>query len=371
VSNKNFYPIKGSFLNGKYEVVDIRATSGGTIVLLCLEKYTQRRVAVKRFDADKLTKDLEKKAIEETKLNIQSDYLTIAEDHFYDNGFLNTVMPFVEGDTLREVLETQDIVDEVSALHVSLCLTKAAGDLHKNNILSTDIKPENTIIQPNGQAKLIDLACYERIGPKATVSKGTEPYAPPELLMHNKLDARTDIYTIGVVLSEMTVGSQEFNEVIKSWDLNIARGIKPDISFMNNIHPEIKSIVSRAIEPVPSKRYNTAFDLFNELLPLYNTLSGASSKKELRVLCGDGKEICILQGRTIVGRHMIDSSVLFISDKHFELDFDGNDNAKIRDVGSTNGTFVNGQKIGRDWVDVCNNDVIQITNLQLELRVSE
>jgi pSer/pThr/pTyr-binding forkhead associated (FHA) protein len=66
---------------------------------------------------------------------------------------------------------------------------------------------------------------------------------------------------------------------------------------------------------------------------------------------------------------MIDSTVLFISDKHFELDFDAN-NVKIRDIGSTNGTFVNGQKIGRDWVDVSNNDIIQITNLQLELRVS-
>lgn len=369
MSNKNFYPKEESVLNGKYEVVDIRATGGGAIVLLCLEKYTQRRVAVKRFDADTLTKDIEEKAIAETKLNIQSEYLTIAEDYFYDNGFLNTVMPFVEGDTLREVLDAQDIVDDISALHVSLCLTKAAGDLHKKNILSTDIKPENTIIQPNGQAKLIDLACFEHIGPKATVSMGTVPYAPPELLMHNKLDARTDIYTIGVVLSEMTVGSQEFEKVVESWDLNIARGIKPDISFMNNIHPDIKNIVSRAIEPVPSKRYNTAYDLFNELLLLYNTLSGATSKKELRLLCGYGKEVCISQGRTIIGRDMIDSTVLFISDKHFELDFDAN-NVKIRDIGSTNGTFVNGQKIGRDWVDVSNNDIIQITNLQLELRVS-
>ncbi len=369
MSNKNFYPKVGSLLNGKYEVVDIRATGGGAIVLLCLERYTQRRVAVKRFIADKLTKNLEKKAIEETKLNIQSEYLTIAEDHFYDNGFLNTVMPFVEGDTLREVLDTQDKVDEISALHVSLCLTKAAGDLHKNNILSTDIKPENTIIQPNGQAKLIDLACYEPIGPKATVSMGTVPYAPPELIMHDNLDARTDIYTIGVVLSEMAVGSLEFDKVVESWELKIRRGVKPDISFMNNAHPEIKSIVSRAIEPVPSKRYNTAYDLFNELLSVYNTLSGVSSKKELRLLCGYGKEICILQGRTIVGRDMIDSSVLFISDKHFELAFDGS-NAKIRDVGSTNGTFVNGQKIGRDWVDIRDCDVIQITNLQLELRVS-
>jgi hypothetical protein len=138
---------------------------------------------------------------------------------------------------------------------------------------------------------------------------------------------------------------------------------------MNNIHPDIKNIVSRAIEPVPSKRYNTAYDLFNELLLLYNTLSGATSKKELRLLCGYGKEVCISQGRTIIGRDMIDSTVLFISDKHFELDFDAN-NVKIRDIGSTNGTFVNGQKIGRDWVDVSNNDIIQITNLQLELRVS-
>ena len=167
----------------------------------------------------------------------------------------------------------------------------------------------------------------------------------------------------------MSVGSQEFEQIVNSWELNIKRGIKPDLSFMSDAHPEIRNIVDRAIEPAPSNRHNNAYDLFCELLALYNSLSGVTSEKIIRLRCEHGKEIYIQKGITTIGRNMIDPPVCFISDKHFELDFDGN-SAKIRDVGSTNGTLLNGQLIGNNWVNISNDDVIQIADFQIELEIS-
>jgi serine/threonine protein kinase len=169
---------------------------------------------------------------------------------------------------------------------------------------------------------------------------------------------------------EMLVGLEEFKRISSDLDLAVKRGIKTDLSPVSSICPKVSSIIAKAIEPDPSNRYQTAHDLYQELLPYYNSLIGvqinSTNENMLRLVCGHGKEIRVHPGKAIIGRNEIEKQNRSISEKHFEIDFDGKDNAKIRDVGSTNGTYVNGQKIGSNWVGINDSDIIQIPVIQVQ-----
>jgi serine/threonine-protein kinase len=367
--DNNIYPGKDSFIR-QYQVLDIAGEGGTAIVLRCKDKQTNEVKALKKFSQDTLTENLANKAIAESQLNIKSDYLVLAEEAFTEDDYLYLVMPFVEGESLRNILELRNNVDLTFAAYTALCLAKAAGDLHKYQILSTDIKPDNIIVSPNMVSRLIDLACFERIGHKAEVSLGTMPYSPQEIYNKNRLYASTDISSIGIVMYEMLVGLEEFKRISSDLDLAVKRGIKTDLSPVSSICPKVSSIIAKAIEPDPSNRYQTAHDLYQELLPYYNSLIGvqinSTNENMLRLVCGHGKEIRVHPGKAIIGRNEIEKQNRSISEKHFEIDFDGKDNAKIRDVGSTNGTYVNGQKIGSNWVGINDSDIIQIPVIQVQ-----
>jgi serine/threonine protein kinase len=378
MANTHLYPEIGSLIR-EFMVVDIAGVGGTAIVLKCKHKHTNELKAIKRFFQDKLTKDLAKKAIAESRLNIKSDYLVMAEETFNEKGYLNLIMPFVEGESLRDILDRENSTDLIFTVYTALCLAKAAGDLHKYQIVSTDIKPDNIIVLSNLISKLIDLTCFERIGHKAEVSLGTMPYSPYEIFNRNRLYASTDVYSIGIVMYEMLVGIEEFARISGDLDLAVRRGTRTDVSPVSSICPKVSSIIAKAIEPDPNNRYKTAQELFLALSPYYSSLIGiqpnSADAKKLRLLCGHGKEICIHSGNAIIGRKEIDSRNKSISEEHFEIDYDGNDNAKIRDAGSTNGTYVNGQKVGNNWVQINNSDIIQIPviqvqGIQIKLRIS-
>jgi serine/threonine protein kinase len=362
----NLYPEIGSSIR-QYQILDIAGVGGTAIVLKGKDTRTNEVKALKKFSQDKITKDLAKKAVAESQLNIKSDYLVLAEECFNDSGYLYLVMPFIEGESLGNILEMRNNVDLPFAVYTALCLTKAAGELHKNKILSTDIKPDNIIVLPNMVSRLIDLTCFERIGYKAEVSLGTMPYSPKEIFNRNRLYASTDTYSIGIVMYEMLIGFEEFKRISYDLDLTVRRGLKTDVSSLSSICPKVSSIIAKAIEPDPKNRYETAHELYQELLPYYNSLIGIQStnitSNMLRLICSYGKEIRVHPGKSIIGRNEIDKQCKSISEEHFKIDFDGN-NARIRDVGSTNGTHVNEQKIGRRWVSISDRDVIQIPNIQ-------
>jgi serine/threonine protein kinase len=363
----NLYPEKDSFIR-QFEVLDIAGKGGTAVVFKGRDTRTNEVKAIKKFSQESLTEDLAKKAVAESQLIIKSDYLVLAEETFTEDGYLYLVMPFVEGESLGNILEMQNNVDLPFAVYTALCLAKAAGDLHKNKILSTDIKPDNIIVSPNMVSRLIDLACFERIGYKAEVSLGTMPYSPQELFNKKRLYASTDTYSIGMVIFEMLIGIREFKRISVDLDLAIRRGNKTDVSPVSRICPKVSSIIAKAIEPDPSNRYQTAHDMYQELLPYYNSLIGvqtnSKNEKMLRLICGNGKEIRVHPGKAIIGRNEIDKQNRSISEKHFEINFVGDDNSKIRDEKSRNGTYVNGQKIGCNWVEINDSDIIQIPVIQ-------
>ena len=373
MTTHDFYVQQGSMIAGRYKVEDIIGQGFTAIILRCHDCTTRRDVAIKRFFPEKLTLKLRKKAYAESRLNIRGEYFVVGQETFEENGYLNMVMPLIKGESLRDILDMHcDGIGIAPAIYTALCLAKACIQLHAARVLSTDIKPGNVMILPNGIAKLIDFSCFEIVGKRAEVSLGTIPYAAPELLCHSYLSSATDIYSIGVVLTELVLGADEFNKVAESLEQSIKRGQKPDISSVRRSYPEIARIVDRAIEPRPERRYGNAGELFGHLFSHYNTISGGIrvDSKELIFVCGNGKELCIQQGRFVIGRSNIDYMNDFISEKHLEVDFDGRE-VKIKDAGSRNGTFINGTKLDGRWERLHDSDIIRIADICIKVKMSQ
>ena len=360
LNHGNIFPSPGERI-GDFTVIDLAGSPGGTAaVFICKDKYG-RRVAVKRFYPDKNTPVFRDKIIEEASFRIKNNFLVTSEAYFEEGGYIHSVMPYVEGENLRNVLDGCNAVSEDDAVYVIICLAEAAKELHSRNILSSDIKPGNIIISKVG-ATLIDLSSFERPGLKAEASMGTMPYAAPELINRERLYKATDIYSIGVVFFELLVGSERFSGISERWEDDLRRGIKPGTSFLRNSHPEASRIIEKSLEIDPNRRYTDA----NSLIVALDSLRGSTVNPCKKCVFVNGrKKVLIPAGRSIVGRSIIAPSNYYISEKQFDVDFSGK--LMLRDLSCKNSVFVNKQTIGSAWKEILDADVIQFANIKLKV----
>ncbi|MEW6380479.1 MAG: protein kinase [bacterium] len=362
-----FYPEHKDVIYRRYEVIEIIGTGVTSIVIVCIDLSTKMKVAVKRFYPEKMTKKLAERISQEIKLKLKSEYLVKAEQCFEENGIKHIVMPLVDGKTLRDVIAINDRIDEISAAHFSLCLAKAALCLGKEGIQSCDVKPENAIVTTE-RVILIDLNCFERIGSRPEVSKGTPPYSPPELVKRDCLSAKTDVYSVGVIMAELMLGNDAFSGMAARWSQNAENAVKPDITLLVSEYPDAARIIDRALEPDQRKRIGTE-ELICELSDYLDSLTGSATPGRLVLVFSNGRQIPLTEGKTILGRNAIDPANLYISESHFELDLAGNA-VKMRNLSKVNPAKVNGAKIDGKWVNLNITDVVQAANVQMTLQMA-
>jgi len=376
------YPKAGSIIDRKYKVMDILGEGGTAIVLKCEDKLTGKTYALKRFLKDKMTPTLKSRIFDEAKLNVNSYYLAHGIKAFKSRGYFHLLLPYLPGNDLSTILTSENTIDEVTAVYFLLCMTQAVSDLNATNptIIVTDLKPENSRLLPNGKIVIFDLSCFEYVNKKPEISQGTPPYAAPELSLMKPLSLSTDIYSLGIVLFEMLIGREKFNTIYDKWDLDKKRGYKVDVSAVKNIYPNAWQIIDRCVEPDPANRYRNADELLSVLTPYYRSLSEnlstlqnttqAKPSKTVILICQSGKQLCLRTGTTVIGRNQIDPYNFYISEKHCEIKIDNNSQIKIRDIGSTCGTIVNGQSITKQWRNLNHTDVIQLANIPIQVRIA-
>ncbi len=118
-------------------------------------------------------------------------------------------MEYLEGVTLRDRLERGRRLEVSEALRIAAQICDGLSELHKHRVVHRDLKPDNVVIQPNGDVKLVDFGLARRIDPDATVTvaAGTPAYMAPEQMAGQYVDDRTDIYALGVLLVELFSGT--------------------------------------------------------------------------------------------------------------------------------------------------------------------
>lgn len=190
------------------------------------------------------------------------------------------VMQFCEGENLAEKLKRQTL-NLNETLDLAIQIADALVNAHSHHVIHRDIKPANIIVNKQGQAKILDFGLAKVVTERAAVDSeakteqvlsaadtiiGTAPYMSPEQVRGNPLDARTDIFSFGVVLYEMLSAEQLFRRESRAEIIAAVLHYEPPIEqTLAAAPPELQRIVRKCLAKDKEKRYQTAKDLLIDL----------------------------------------------------------------------------------------------------------
>ncbi len=265
---------------GKYRVVEKLGEGGMGIVYLAQDEGLNRNVAVKVLPPGALTDEVSRKLFRKEALTLAKlNHPNIESLYDLDNkdGVDFLVMEYVPGATLSERL-AGGALPEKEVLTLGMQVAAALEEAHDQGVVHRDLKPGNIGVTPKGQVKVLDFG-LAKVLPRAaevdiTVSftetpamAGTLPYMPPELLMGEPTDTRADIYSLGVVLYEMSTGQRPFREPLASRLTDAILHQLPIAPRTLNarMSPELERIILKCMEKKQENRYQSAKELRVEL----------------------------------------------------------------------------------------------------------
>ncbi len=285
---------------GKYRVVEKLGEGGMGIVYRARDEGLNRNVAVKILPPGALTDEGSRKRFRKEALTLAKlNHPNIESLYDLDNkdGVDFLVMEYVPGATLAERL-AGGALPEKEVLTLGMQVAAALEEAHDQGVVHRDLKPGNIGVTPKGQVKVLDFG-LAKVLPQAaevdiTVSltetpamAGTLPYMPPELLRGEPTDTRADIYSLGVVLYEMSTGQRPFREPLASRLTDAILHQLPIAPRTLNarVSPELERIILKCMEKKQENRYQSAKELrvdLGRLLP--STAGAAPARRKYRFL---------------------------------------------------------------------------------------
>ena len=264
---------------GTYKIERMLGAGGMGEVYLATDDKLRRKVALKILPAEFVADDervkrfgLEARAV--SALN-HPNIVTIHDVGNFE-GINYIATEFVEGQSLREIIGTNLKTSEILRIVSQCCEALAAA--HSAGIIHRDIKPENIMIRPDGYLKILDfgLAKLTDVSPQtfknlAKTAKGiiigTPAYMSPEQVTDDKVDHRTDLWSIGVVLYELLTGINPFKKGTRQATFQAILSEEPPLvsSFNEEIPAELDQILIKALEKDADLSYQTASDLRADL----------------------------------------------------------------------------------------------------------
>ncbi len=239
--------------------------SGGTAVVYRAEDTLLGRSVALKFLAPELSRDPESKArfLREARAASALDHpnlCTIHEVGEDEEGRVFLAMPCYEGETLRERLERGPLpVDQ--ALAIAIQAGQGLARAHRQGIVHRDVKPANLMLTTDGVVKVLDFGLAKLDGAaritRGTAAGGTLAYMSPEQARGEEVDARSDLWSLGVVLYEMVTGSKPFSgDTLQAVLAAIQRAEPEPVSRLRPEAPtELDRILARLLAKDPAGRY--------------------------------------------------------------------------------------------------------------------
>jgi eukaryotic-like serine/threonine-protein kinase len=212
-------PMVGHVLDGRYEITARLARGGMATVYQGVDTRLTRTVAIKLMhvglgDDAEFARKLDREARAAARLshrNVVSVFDQGRDDSNPGGGRPYIVMEFVDGHTLRDVINRDAPLPPLRCLELMDPVLAALAAAHDAGLVHRDVKPENVLISDRGQIKVADFGLAKAVSSQTSTATqglliGTVSYLPPELVMSGKADARSDVYSAGVVLFELLTG---------------------------------------------------------------------------------------------------------------------------------------------------------------------
>ena len=266
--------LEGKILGNRYEILEIIGKGGMATVYKAQDKMLKRYVAVKVL-REEFTTDEEfikrfnteaQSAASLTHPNIVSIY-----DVGIENNIYYIVMELIQGKTLKQIIDEDGVLPWKWALNVAIQIASALEVAHKNNIIHRDIKPHNIIITEDGVAKVTDFGIAKAVSNSTITAFGTTigsvHYFSPEHARGGYTDAKSDLYSLGVVMYEMLTGRVPFDA-----DTAVSIALKhmqekpvEPIKLNPSIPYSVNKIILKAMEKDTNLRYQSATEMLKDL----------------------------------------------------------------------------------------------------------
>lgn len=277
----------GKILNNRYQISERIGIGGMAEVYRAQDNVLGRTVAVKvmlpQYAADPaFTQRFRQEAA--SAANLQSPFIVNVYDWGQDQGVYYIVMEYVRGSDLKTAIQQRGAINQRKVAEIGSQVCQALSVAHGMDIVHRDIKPQNIMVQPDGNVKVMDFGiarAKNSVNARTSSVLGTAHYISPEQAQGKELTPASDIYSLGVALYEAATGRLPFDgpDAI-SVAMQQVKEEPPLPSEINpNIDPGLEAIIMKAMSKDPYRRFSTAKDM---RLALNDYLSGR------QVLLGEG-----------------------------------------------------------------------------------
>ena len=263
----------GRMLSGRYQVQDKIGTGGMATVYRGQDQVLGRTVAIKMMlpqYANDPSFAARFKQEAQAAAALSSPYIVSVYDWGKDGESYYIVMEYLRGTDLKSGIRKHGALDSRKVAQIGSQIAQALSVAHRHDIIHRDIKPQNIMVQPDGNIKVMDFGIARAKNSSLTTDNsvlGTAHYVSPEQSTGKPLGPTTDIYSLGIVMYEAATGRVPFagDDAISVAMKQVNEAPQPPSLINPNVDPALEAIILRCMEKNPADRYQSADELARAL----------------------------------------------------------------------------------------------------------
>ena len=284
----------GDVLVGRYKLEELVGSGGMSSVYRAHDEVLERKVALKVLhatlaDQDDCVERFRREA--QMVAGLQHQNIVGVIDRGEDDGCPFIVLEFVGGRNLKQLVERDGPLPVERALELGMQIARGLAFAHENGYVHRDVKPQNVLLNDDGEAKVTDFGIARSLDVKHGVTQtgtvlGTSDYIAPEQAQGQRVDEHTDIYSLGIVLYEMLTGAVPFTgDNFVAVAMQHINETPPRVSEKRpDVSPRLDAAIARALAKQPDNRFSTMNDFGRELEACLDEARAGEGASETMVL---------------------------------------------------------------------------------------